>query len=76
MSEKDTKISDDMIEAFCQSVSDLTNIIIDSAKPMEDIMSNLKEKFYEIVLPVITENMENIIVNINNNTIKTEKTEE
>ncbi len=73
MSEKDTKISDDMIEAFCQSVSDLTNIIIDSAKPMEDIMSNLKEKFYGIVLPVLTENMEKIIININN---KTEKTEE
>lgn len=73
MSEKDTKISDDMIEAFCQSVSDLTNIIIDSAKPMEDIMSNLKEKFYGIVLPVLTENMEKIIININN---KTEKTDE
>lgn len=76
MSEKDHKVYDELIEAFSQGVSDLTNIMIDSAKPMEEIISNLKQKFHEIVIPVITKNMEKVIININNRPIEVEKTEE
>ena len=76
MPEKNPKVYDELIEVFCKGVSDLTNVIIDSAKPMEDIMNNLKEKFCKIVIPVITENMENTIITIKNKTDEREKTEE
>ncbi|HHX59348.1 MAG TPA: hypothetical protein GX707_01215 [Epulopiscium sp.] len=55
MSEKDPKVYDDLIKVFCQSISDVTNIIIDSVTPREDTMSNLKGQVGDISESVANE---------------------